>query len=539
MRRWLLFLPLLAASAWAACADRPYVLETEEGLLGGENLSYEEGVLLVEGRACLERPGLALEAPWIRYLEEEGGFLAPSLSGEVEGWRLQAEGMEGKALLRVRLAKGSLRAEAERLLLERPPKGEGVFLEAPAYRVRAERATFTGEEARLQGFLATPCPCGEDLRLAMEEALFRVDTGELVGDAALGLFGLEVPLEEARLNVHRRPSLASPFILSATEEEGLTLGLKDLPLPQPGEEVGRWSRRLTLMGTGLNSPQAALLLGLKEGGLGAEVQLGYAAGVRAFGEGVYLAYTPNPPDTTTPRLEARYAPSLRLEGLALTPFLRYAETEARTGLTLGAEGSYRLEAREGPFRLALTPSALLALYPGLGHDPYLVLGGSAEAGYGEGPFRARLLYAGRYAALSPTPAFAYEERAEFQSLQVEAGFAEVSLLYRLENPLGDRVDRVEAAYAAEGLGRLALAWVRGSYAEWRLAYAPPLPQRTCCQALWLAPELGLGPEGPSRYGLTLRYYDGCFAYEVRAARVLQGQHDEATGYTLSFGLTLR
>jgi len=98
---------------------------------------------------------------------------------------------------------------------------------------------------------------------------------------------------------------------------------------------------------------------------------------------------------------------------------------------------------------------------------------------------------------------------------------------------------VEAAYAAEGLGRLALAWVRGSYAEWRLAYAPPLPQRTCCQALWLAPELGLGPEGPSRYGLTLRYYDGCFAYEVRAARVLQGQHDEATGYTLSFGLTLR
>ena len=154
-------------------------------------------------------------------------------------------------------------------------------------------------------------------------------------------------------------------------------------------------------------------------------------------------------------------------------------------------------------------------------------------------YRARLLYAGRYAALSPTPAFAHEERAEFQSLQVEAGFAGASLLYRLENPLGDRVDRVEAAYAAEGLGRLALAWVRGSYAEWRLAYAPPLPQRTCCKALWLAPELGLGPEGPSRYGLTLRYYDGCFAYEVRAARVLQGQHDEATGYTLSFGLTLR
>ena len=82
------------------------------------------------------------------------------------------------------------------------------------------------------------------------------------------------------------------------------------------------------------------------------------------------------------------------------------------------------------------------------------------------------------------------------------------------------------------------AWSWPGCGEATRSGASPTP-RPCCQALWLAPELGLGPEGPSRYGLTLRYYDGCFAYEVRAARVLQGQHDEATGYTLSFGLTLR
>ena len=46
-------------------------------------------------------------------------------------------------------------------------------------------------------------------------------------------------------------------------------------------------------------------------------------------------------------------------------------------------------------------------------------------------YRARLLYAGRYAALSPTPAFAHEERAEFQSLQVEAEIGRASCRERV------------------------------------------------------------------------------------------------------------
>lgn len=295
MKRTLALTLLLGAALAGPCAERPYTLETEEGLLGGENLSYDGEVLVFEGRACLEREGLYLEAPVIRYLEEEGSFQAKGLKGEAEGWRLEAESLEGKALRRVRLEKGRLKAQAEKLLLERPPVGQGVLLESPAYRVRAEEASFTREEARLRGFLATPCPCGEDLYLRMEEARFHVGSGELLGEASLGLWGLEFPLGEARANANRRPALESPLVLSGSDAGGLTLGLKDLPLPRPGEEVGRWERRLTLLATGLNTPEEAVAFGLREGAKGAEVRLGYAAGVRAFWDDLSFAFTPTPP----------------------------------------------------------------------------------------------------------------------------------------------------------------------------------------------------------------------------------------------------
>ncbi|GAB5602434.1 hypothetical protein FJNA_09590 [Thermus sp. FJN-A] len=539
MKRALALVFLWGAALAGPCGERPYTLETEEGLLGGENLTYDGEVLVFEGRACLEREGLYLEAPTLRYREEEGELQGEGLRGEVEGWRLQAEGLSGKALRGVRLEKGRLKAWAERVLLERPPLGQGVRLESPAYRVRAEEARFTGEEARLKGFLATPCPCGEDVRLAMAEARFAVATGELLGEATLGVWGLELPLGEARANVNRRPDLRSPLVLSASDAGGLTLGLQDFPLPQPGEEIGRWERRFTLLATGLNTPEEALRFGLRQGDLGAEVQLGHAAGVRAFWGDLYFAATPSPPDADTPRLEARYRPSFLLEGLSLSPFLRYAETGRSRGWTLGVEGSYRHTLREGPFSLTLSPAFLASLYPGTPYAPYLALGGSVEGAFREGDLALRLAYAGRLEPLTPTPPFAYENRDEFQRLSAEAQYGPFALRYALENPLGNRLDRLEGEYRDGALGVFRLGYLRGSLEEVRLAYAMPLPDRTCCQALWLSPEVGLTREGLSRYGATLRYYDGCFAYELRAQNVLRGQYGEAVGLSLGFGLSLR
>ncbi|WP_022798867.1 hypothetical protein [Thermus islandicus] len=538
MKRALAWVLLLGA-AWAGpCAERPYTLETEEGLLGGENLSYDGEVLVLEGRACLEREGLYLEAPLLRYREGKG-LEGTGLKGEAAGWRLEAKRLEGRALKGVRLERGRLRAEVEEVSLEDPLVGKGVWLASPAYRVRAKEARFTQGEVWLRGFLATPCPCGEEVRLGMEEARFDPMTGELLGEASLGLWGLELPIGEARANANRRPELGNPLVLSGSEGGGFTLGLQDFPLPKPGEEIGRWERAFTLLGTGLASSQAALRLGYREGGLRLEGQLGYAAGIRAQVEDAFFAFTPAPPDADTPRLEARYAPTLRLEGLTVSPFLRYAETGRSRGPTLGLEGSYRANLEEGPFSLTLSPTLLAALYPGTPYPPYLSLGGSLEGNFREGDLHLRLRFSGRLEPLSRTPPFTYEKRAEFQTLSLKAGYGPFALAYTLENPLGNRLDLLEGEYRDGALGTFRLAYVRGSYGEVRLGYALPLPNRACCQAFWAALEGGVGEGGLSRYGLTLRYYDGCFAYEARAQNVLKGQYGEATGLGFSFGLSLR
>ncbi|MFN4074212.1 MAG: hypothetical protein ACK4G4_12470, partial [Thermus sp.] len=78
------------------CRERPYTLETEDGLLGGQEMSYDGEVLVFEGQACLEREGLYLEAPAIRYLEEGGSFQAEGLRGEAEGWQVEARELVGK-----------------------------------------------------------------------------------------------------------------------------------------------------------------------------------------------------------------------------------------------------------------------------------------------------------------------------------------------------------------------------------------------------------------------------------------------------------
>ncbi len=538
--RWLLVLGIFLSLALAGpCGGRPYTLETEEGLLGGQEMSYDGEVLVLEGQACLEREGLYLEASTIRYLEAEGTFQGEELQGEIEGWRLRAKALEGKELKGVVLERGRLRVKAERVGLEAPTQALGVLLTAPAYRVRAEEATLTREEAKLKGLLATPCPCGEDLRLRMEEATFLVATGELKGEATLGLWGLEVPLGEATANANRRPELSSPLVLGGTDSGGWSVGLQDFPLPRPGEEIGRWGRRITLLATGLGVGQEALRLGFREDEMRVALQLGYAPGASAWAGDLFLGFSPDPPDADTPRLEARYTPSLRLENLTLRPFLRYAETARSQGTTVGLEGGYRETLKEGPFSFTFSPSLLFAFYPFTPYAPYLALGGSLEGLFREGDLSLRASYAGRLEPLSPMPPFTFEHRDEFQRLTLEGRYGSFGLRYALENPLGQRLDRLEGEFQDPGLGTFRLGYVRGSLEEVRLGYAMPLPERTCCQALWLSPEVGLNGEGITRLGLTFRYYDGCFAYEVRWQNILKGQYGEATGQSLSFGLSLR
>ncbi len=63
MKRTLAWVLFLGAALAGPCAERPYTLETEEGLLGGEEMSYDGEALVFEGWACLEGKGFRLEAP--------------------------------------------------------------------------------------------------------------------------------------------------------------------------------------------------------------------------------------------------------------------------------------------------------------------------------------------------------------------------------------------------------------------------------------------------------------------------------------------
>ncbi|MGQ9511258.1 MAG: hypothetical protein ACUVS9_05070 [Thermaceae bacterium] len=528
--RWIIPFGLLLSLALAGpCAQRPYTLETAYGLLGGNDLTYDGEALVFEGAACLEKEGIYLEAPSLRYLEATQSLEGEGLKGSAFGWKVQAEKLRDRTLIRPVLERERLKVEAEEALLEDPLKAQNLLLHAPAYRVRALRATLQREEVRLFGFLATPCVCGEGVFLKSEEVRFDPKTGEVLGDMTLGAYGLEVGLEEARANANRPPRLESPLVLSASETGGYTLGLDGLPIPRKGEEVGAWPLRLTLLLEGLSTEKEALRFGLREGGRGFEVRLGHLQGVRAFWDDLHAE--------TTPRFSLRYAPRWTHEGLELRPFLAYTETTAKSGWTLGAEARYRWREAWGGFHLSLAPEALLALYPG--QTPYLVLGGGVGLGYQEGGLQLSLSYGGRYEATRKEPEFSYESRDEFQRLSVEGGLEGFLLAYTLENPLGNRMDRLEARYQAPSLGRISLAYVRGSLEEVRLAYRPPEPGRDCREAVWFSPEVGFGGGGPSRYALEARYYDCCLAYSLRVSQVLKGQYTEATGFGISLGLWLR
>lgn len=122
--RWLLVLGIFLSLALAGpCGGRPYTLETEEGLLGGQEMSYDGEVLVFEGQACLEREGLYLEASTIRYLEAEGTFQGEELQGEIEGWRLTLSPQKGPPL-----GKHSLGEAGEGLVVAAKALGRGQAL---------------------------------------------------------------------------------------------------------------------------------------------------------------------------------------------------------------------------------------------------------------------------------------------------------------------------------------------------------------------------------------------------------------------------
>ena len=522
MRRLLAF-ALFVGVALAACGDAPYTLETPAGIAGGKSLRYQKGVLTLQV-ACFEGEGVAFEAKTLRFDKETGEVLAEAPEGSFRGWRFSAE---------------RLRAKGDRLLFTAPRfSREGVVVtaqraeaagdairledlqaEAFGYRFRAREGTLNQDRFVARELFATPCQKGEALALLGERAVF--DLGQkrlLVEESRVRYYGFCLARPRSLLLDLSRPlKLRSPLVFSLAQ--GVTFGVQELPLWEPGVPLGQERTRVTLIFSSLGSRAPRLRFGLShpEGTLSLTVGEGSFAlslhrkgmNVRATSEGRgYLEVAP--PYALGPWTLAPFAAVYTAPGVA----------EAHAGLVVRgrfqgalAGGRYTLEPR---LRLALGPWAAYG----------------ARVSWQKGAFSFSLSGTGRLGGKgSAFPSFREPRRLAWE---LRYGPARAYYRYRFESENG----RFGVAYRGavwarveKGLGTLSrrLELVAG--------LAEPTPRS---ERLAFAPELGydFGLGRLSRAGLTVAYGDGCLVYRLRMRYLFAPWPGEAGGFGFSMGVAL-
>ncbi|RDI95970.1 hypothetical protein DV704_03350 [Meiothermus sp. QL-1] len=498
--------------AWATpCRDQPYTLETPEGLAGGGNLEFDGEVALFSDGACLETPGLTLSAPSLRYDQ----------------------------------ASGVLEAQA-------------VEVETPRYRLWAAEARVQGRILQAANIRATPCRCGDDLRLLAQTLHFDTESGEVL-------------LEESRLEAYRfglaqyttlrlepnRPLAASLGLdqlgnsspIRFDFDQGMNLGLSEFPL------LGLPAApRLTLLGLGLGGPDPTLRFGfsVREENRRASFQFdAKASSPKSQSEMVDgpLFFTHNSElGRYAFGLQASY-PNLRLFGHIAQDWPDGTPASQVRGVAAGAELRYPLALAEGPFRLRLEPFGLLTFYD---QGPaYWAYGGRLEGRF-EGDFALRLGYTW---VESPTQGRFWLERRE-AARKLDGGLSlpgfdleaerdllkaqtQTRLRLGLQQPFGELWAQFQGCFDCVGktLSNGRDDWERR---ELVLGFSPrPLE---CTFDLSLAPSIGYDflRQGISRAGLELRYADCCFVWRLGYQAVYIAQHpDETPGSRLVFGLEIR
>jgi hypothetical protein len=320
------------------------------------------------------------------------------------------------------------------------------------------------------------------------------------------------------LDTRKPPRLALPLRFSL--DQGATLGVERLPLPEPGVPLGEERAFLTLLAEHLGTPRAGLAFGLAQKDAGFLLGVGparfslslWAPGVRSERRDDGNAYL-------------ALAPGFDLGPLRLSPTAVAANARPAYGVSARA----RLRWQGGGFSLSLAPWFLGLLHPDA--PAFAGVGGRLAASVAG----VRLAYARSHRLAAPATFWEAEQVAEREDASLAygplalawtrdlaAGWARAGVGYRgalsleVKKGFGSAANRLE----------LVAGYRAGDPAPGGFALAPSLGY-----------DFGLGRV--SRFALDLAYADGCFVYRLRAAAALAPWPGETAGARFSLGLSLR
>jgi len=513
--------------ALAACGDQPYTLETPEGIAGGKSLRYQKGVLTLQ-EACFEGEGVAFEAKTLRFDKKTGELVAINPKGTFFDWRFTADRLlarEGTVVFAApRFSREGVTVQAERAeATSGTVRLENLQAEAYGYRFRAQNGTLTEDRFVAYALFATPCQKGEALALLGERAVFDLKRKRLlVEESRVRYYGLCLARPKSLLLDLAKPlKLRSPFVFSFSD--GLTVGVQNLPLWEPGVPLGQERTRLTAVLESLGGTAPKLRLGFSR----PEASFSATLGTEAFS----LALDTRDVRVVVLEVGRGYlelAPRFTLKNWTLAPYgavYTSADTsEAYAGVWVKARFAGSLA--EGRY----TVQPRLRLAAGTGETLWAAYGGRAT--WRRGALSFSLSGTGRIGGGEND----FPSLRDTEQLAAELRYGAARAYYRYD--FGGESGRLGISYRGafwaqveKGLGTLSN--------RTELVAGLPKP-RPSPGGIALAPELGydFGLGRFSRVGLTLAYNDGCLIYQLRARYILEPWLGEAAGLNLSMGVAL-
>lgn len=516
------------AFAQGGCADKPYTLETPQGIAGGGNLDYNGDVAVFSDGACLDTKGLRLTAPELRF-DQTGGTL-------------EAQNLE---------------------------------VQSSRYRLWADKGTVQDKVLLAEGVRITTCRCGDNLRLLSATMRFDTDTGEAIlerNQLQFRGFGL-AQFQELRVNPQQ--SLTKSFGLPtrgggdgsdlfaslpvrADFDQGFNFGLQDFPIPEGGKFST--TSRFTLLALNLGSSDPGLGIGMsaqengRQGRFNLEVRRSGIKSSSLISDGPVL-FTHSTDDG---HYGFRLQNVWKLSDFNLTTYGQIARDEnyenkalgPQQGVAAGTEIRYRYVAQEGPLSVDFEPFAGIAFYERWPN--YFVVGGSLETRYSAN-FNFGLRYdwsvenrPGRFwlerhpAAQKVSSTFDYRGlNAQVSSDLINNELAG-SLRYGWRQPFGEIWAQYSFCAGCGGKITRSDGIPDVERRELQLGFIPnPL---TCTDNISIAPSIGYDflRQGFSRAGLEFRYADCCFVWKLGYQYIFipQTPDEKSTGKFI-FGLELR